>query len=397
MANHYIPFANSAGDWPLIGTLYSGAAGCRVTLQSLQNAGSQPLPKCKLWVDAGVDGLHSPTVAAPEYKINPRYKAYIQKFAGYHRIADPQFQRSPDKATAAAFVKSVLDAAHAVAGSSWLSVPQLPYSSGTDRNRINRLLAEAAWEWRYAVRCREKLILPVILAELGQTDKKTDRNPKVDLASACLESSGADGVWVVDSLLNDQDGMKDFENVRFRGLVSFHEELNSKIPNDTVTVAGPYWGLNVILWARGLIKLPAIGLGKSYQYHVAGGMQKEGLSRVALSPLRRLAQWSPALRKWLEDSLRSLPKSDPAHIEFEKIHRGFESLQNKDVSRRQTARFYNEWLGKIEAVPATSRALSLYQDFSAAYVLGKGLRPLPAPEKVKDPARIAKQFMVNCL
>jgi hypothetical protein len=344
-----------------------------------------------------VDGLHSPAVAAPEYEINRDYKAYIRQFGGYDRIADPQFQRAPDRATTAAFVKSVLDAAHAVSGSGWLSVPQLPYSAGNDRNRINRLLAETAWEWKSAARYHEKLILPVILPEAGQTDKKTDRNPKVDLASACLESSGADGVWVVDSRLNDQDGMKDFENIRFRGLVSFHEELNSKIPNETVTVAGPYWGLNIILWARGLIKLPAIGLGRSYQYHIAGGRQNKGLSRVALSPLRRLAQWSPDLRKWLEDALRDLPKSDPAHIEFKEIHRGFESLRNEDFSRRQTARFYKEWLGKIEAVPATSRALSLYQDFSAAYVLGKGLEPLPAPEKVKDPARIAKQLMVNCL
>jgi len=397
MANHYIPFANSASDWPLIGSFYSGAAGCRVTLQSVQKARSKPLPQCRLWVDASVDGLHSPAVAAPEYKINRDYKAYIRQFDGYDRIADPQFQRAPDRATTAEFVKSVLDVAQAVPGSGWLSVPQLPYSAGNDRNRINRLLAETAWEWKSAARYREKLILPVILPEAGQTDKKMDRNPKVDLASACLESSGADGVWVVDSRLNDQDGMKDFENIRFRGLVSFHEELNSKIPNETVTVAGPYWGLNIILWARGLIKLPAIGLGKSYQYHIAGGRQNKGLSRVALSPLRRLAQWSPDLRKWLEDALRDLPKSDPAHIEFEKIHRGFESLRNEDFSRRQTARFYKEWLGKIEAVPPTSRALSLYQDFSAAYVLGKGLKPLPGPEKVKDPARIAKQLMVNCL
>jgi hypothetical protein len=344
-----------------------------------------------------VDGLHSPRVAAAEYKINPRYKTYIQQFGGYDRIADPQFQRSPDKATTAAFVKLVLDASHAVAGSGWISVPQLPYSAGADRNKINRLLAETAWEWKSAARCREKLILPVILAEQGQTDKKMARNPKVELASACLESSGADGVWVVDPTLNDQDGMRDFENIRFRGLADFHEELNAKIASETVTVAGPYWGLSLILWARGLIKLPAIGLGKSYQYHIAGGMQKQPLSRLALAPLRRLAQWSPALRKWLEEALGSLPKSDPAHLEFEKIHRSFESLQNEDVSRRQTARFYREWIGKIEAVPASSRALSLYQDFSAAYVLGKGLKPLPEPEKVKDPARIAKQFMVNCL
>ncbi len=179
--------------------------------------------------------------------------------------------------------------------------------------------------------------------------------------------------------------------------MAFHQELNSKLSAETVTVAGPYWGLNIILWARGLVRLPAIGVGKSFQYHIAGGIQKKPVTRIALPPLRRLAQWSPALKKWLESALRSLPKSDVAHSEFARVLRNFEGLQHDDVARGQVARFYKEWIEKLESVTPSSRALTLYQDFSAAYVLGMGLKPLPSPEKVRNPARIAKQFMVNCL
>ena len=398
MVHHYIPFANSASDWGLVRSQYSEAAGCRVSLQSLKKASQHPRPDCKLWVDANVDGLHRSKVNDPDDDTNATYKQYIRQFEYHDCISDADFQRRPDRAKATAFVDAILDAAYqAVPDAGWLSVPQLPYTDGSERNKINKLLAEIARQWKSSSPYRGKLILPVIFTKQSQTVSKTARNPKVELATACFEASGADGIWVVDSALNDQEGVGSFEHLRFPRLVAFHQELNSKLSAETVTVAGPYWGLNIILWARGLVRLPAIGVGKSFQYHIAGGIQKKPVTRIALPPLRRLAQWSPALKKWLESALRSLPKSDVAHSEFARVLRNFEGLQHDDVARGQVARFYKEWIEKLESVTPSSRALTLYQDFSAAYVLGMGLKPLPSPEKVRNPARIAKQFMVNCL
>jgi hypothetical protein len=239
-------------------------------------------------------------------------------------------------------------------------------------------------------------MLPVIFAKSGQTDKKTDRNPKVDLALECFDASGANGMWIVDSTLDDQEGIGSFENIRFPGIIKLHEELNSKLPSETITVAGPYWGLSLMLWARGLVRFPAIGVGRSYRYYIAGGRQTEGSPRIALPPLRRLAIWSPELKNWVEDALHKLARNDTAHTEFSTLLRNFHLLGTKSYARRQVARFYKEWFSKFESIPPNSRSLSLYQDFSSAFVIGTGLKPIPSPEKVKDPARIAK-FMVNCL
>ena len=326
MSHYYIPFANSASeDWQLVASTFPDAPGCRVTLQAVEKAGSATRPNRRLWVDAGIDGLqHWP-------KTNPSFKAFIERFANYERIADAEFQRKPDGPKTMRFVTEVLNAAiRAVPNATWLSVPQLPYMIGSDRNKINRLMAEATLRWRSETRYRGRFILPVIFAKQPQTNTKTDRNPKVSLAIDCFEASSANGIWVVDSTLNDQSGVRNLEYERFPGIISFHEELNKKLPADAATVAGPYWGLSVVLWCRGLVRLVAVGPGRTYQYHVAGGMQKKGVrARFALPPLRRLVQWSPALRKWLDDSIHALPRADAAQVEFMDVLKSIGSLQTE--------------------------------------------------------------------
>jgi hypothetical protein len=398
MPHHYIPFANSGTDWPLVSSLYPEPAGCRTTLQLLLTSGSRPPLGFRLWIDTGVDGLHFSKINDADDSSNSSYKDYIQQFENYNRIADVDFQRKPDKSRTVAFVNAILNKAFStVPNSNWLSVPQLPYTDDADRNKINRLLAEATMKWKSKAGYRGKLILPVVLAKTGLTDRKTDRNAKVKLANDCFGASDAKGVWIVDSTLDDQDGVGDFEDVRFPGIIKFHEELNSSLPADAVSVAGPYWGLNLVLWARGSAKLPAIGVGRSYRYYLAGGRQKAARPRIALPPLRRLAIWSPDLRKWLEQAVRSLAKNDPAAAEFSVLLRNFDMLQNPETARKQVARFYSDWFEKLELVPPSSRALGLYQDLSAAYVLGTGLPMLPTTEKAKNASRIAKQLMGNCL
>jgi hypothetical protein len=394
----YIVFANSVTDCQVARSVYGDSAAFRINLQSADKTCSQFQSNSKLWLDTGADGLHWSDIRSHDYRANPAYKAYIQKFAGYDRIADPTFQQRPDKSVVVGFVNAILNfALKTVPHAEWISVPQLPYVDTSDRNKINRALAEASSAWRLKSKHKTRLILPVILTNQRQLNKKTERNSKVALAASCLESSGADGIWVVDSSLNDQEGTSTFEHIRFPGILSFHDELNAKLPSETITVAGPYWGINLILWARGLVRFPSIGAGKSYQYHISGGRLLQGATRIAMSPVRRLVGWSPAVRGWLQENLAKLPKGDAAYSEFVSLERNFQSFQADGQARMQTARFYRDWIRRLEASTSDSRALALYQDFSSAFVLGKSLTELPPTENVRSPARIAKQFMVNCL
>jgi hypothetical protein len=396
MPHHYIPFANYP-DLQVVSDLYPQAAGCRVTLRSLRKAKTADLPTAKLWVDAEVDG-YSPEVfdaSKNGYEGYRQYREYIQKFAGHGELLAAQ-----DKTALAGFVNAVLDsvleAASTASNLGYVSVPQLPYIPGSDRNKINRMLAEFTLRWKSTQRRPPRLILPVIFAKnLGQTDTKTDRRKKVELAVSCFEASGADGIWVVDSTLDDHAGLKKLENQRLPGIIHFHEEINAKLPPDTVTIGGPYWGLNLALWSRGLVRFPAIGVG-SYRYYVPGRLPKSASVRVAVPPLKRLVVGA-ALRPWLQDALVVLGKSDPARRDLASLLKDLAFLQTKEHARKRIAGFYRDWLVKLESVPASSRALTLYQDFSAAFVLGSKLGDFGPPEDVPDPAIIAKQLMVNCL
>ncbi len=398
MTDHYIPFASFKTDWPLVNSLYADAAGSRITLQSLRNRGEAELPKTKLWIDAEVDGLHFAEVFGAPQKGFEKYAGYISQFQNARTILD-----SPTAPAVEVFVKSVLDAvmkaADGLANLRYISVPQLPYVPGSERNRLNRLLAEFSLKWKSSQRRPPRMILPVIFAKTsGQMDSKTERNAKVKVASSCFDASGADGIWIVDSKLNDHDSISSLENERFPGVIHFHEELGEKIPPDVVTIAGPYWGLNLALWARGVAHFPAIGVGRGYQYYIPGrDPQSSGAKpRVAVPPLKRLVV-STALKAWLPNALRKLQKADPIHSELAGLAKRLDYL-TKSGARRQIAEFYRDWLAKLESASAGSRALTLYQDLSAAFVLGSRLEPFDrAVEDVPNPAIIAKQLMVNCL
>jgi hypothetical protein len=385
----YIPFVNSQRDWTVARSVYADAAIYRVALQA---AALNAPPDSKLWVDTGFDALDN-----WPFENNPVCRNYFTEFADAERLADPPFRSKPDKQVTARFVDALLNSAlQKMPKIEWLSVPQLPYVDGTERNKMNRSLAEATFEWRARSRFKGKLILPVILTNQRQLNNKTERNGKVALAMSCLNASASEGIWAVDSSLNDQAGMGTFEK-RFSGIVKFHEELNAKLRSQTIRIAGPYWALNLILWARALVDFAAIGVGKGFQYYVPGGRLLEGNPRVVLAPLRRQRTWSPRLREWIETSLPKIPKSAPAHSEFSTILKNFHLLSDREQARLQVARFYKEWFKKLEESSPEGRPLALYQDFSSAYVLGKSLDDLPPPEKPRNPSRVAKQFMVSCL
>jgi len=178
-----------------------------------------------------------------------------------------------------------------------------------------------------------------------------------------------------------------------------HRELNELLPQDAITIAGPYWGMNIVLWARGLVRYPGIGVGTSYKYNIPGMAFSPSKTRIALGPLRRWAIVSPKLRKWLSDTVHRLSADPHNAAEFSSIAKGFGLfLTSKKNSKMQVADFYHKWFHKFSALPAAGRSLALYHDLSSSYVLAKALHELPNEEgTARRPERVQQQLMMNCL
>jgi hypothetical protein len=388
----YIPFINSLGDCNIAETLYSDAVAFRISLESAEKTCPLLPAGPKRWIDAAVDGLHQKDVT----KFSDSYTKHISRIAGYQQIADPGFQVAPNSTVVNSFVKSALDLCTKHAAD-WLSVPQLPTVSDVSRNKLNKLLAEATKTWKQQSGFAGKLILPAIFTHQRQINKKTERTKKLGTVAACYKAAIADGVWMVDSTLNDQDASDTF-NTRFPALIQLHEELNEQLPDDALTIAGPYWGMNLVMWARGLVQFAAVGLGTSYRYNIPGSIIKAGKTRVALAPLRRWASVSPELKKWLLDTIKTV-SADPANAaEFSAIEKEFSHLQQlKKHANRQIAKFHHDWFHKFAALPPSGRALALYHDLSSSYVLAKGLDDLPEDGTARRPEKIQQQLMMNCL
>jgi len=388
----YIPFINTAYDCAIARQLYSDATAMRISLESIEKIRPNLPSSPKRWVDPSIDGLHHKDFS----KLTDNYKAHVKKFVGYEQVADPQFQEKPDKQVVEQFVFSVLNCCK-LQSPDWISVPQLPLVSNTARNKINKLLAEKTKLWKAQSAYIGKFILPAIFTHQNQLNKKTERNKKIASIVNCFSAAGADGVWAADSSLNDQEGSGKFDE-RFPALRSFHEELNQELPEDAITVCGPYWGMNLVIWSRGAVRFPAIGLGGSYKYNIPGFKLPKGKDRVALRPLRRWAIASPQLKNWLAEAVANLSSTDPARAEFATLEKDFSKLQISANGKIQIATFYKSWFDKFSSLPQAGRALALYQDLSSSYVLGKTLKNLPVEEgTARKPERVAQQLMMNCL
>src|ERR1017187_1622489 len=232
MADH-IPFVYNEKDCQLVERFYRDCAILRLSLDSIDKT-LGAIPKGPgIWLDPAIDGLHDlPKAQDP-------WKSFVKSFVDADAIGDPDFQEKPEKVRVKRFVAAVLnECLKKVNTARWLSVPQLPVVNGPSRNKINRQLAEGTREWKQESKFRAKLILPVILRHQEQVKLKTRRRPHVALASKCYKDADADGVWIVESSLSDQDGSKTFEQPRFPGLLSFHDELSELLPKDSITVAG---------------------------------------------------------------------------------------------------------------------------------------------------------------
>lgn len=177
--------------------------------------------------------------------------------------------------------------------------------------------------------------------------------------------------------------------------MDLHTELNSQIPS-RIRIAGPYWGLNLVLWARGLVDYPAIGVGNSYQYFLAGGFPNTPATCVAVQPLRRRVVVG-GLEPWLNSALQILGPNHPASAELAQLRKQIQLLSAADVARAQVAKFYKSWYDLIASRPSTGRSLALFQDLSTAYALGRSLPDLQIEGSAWRPESVAEPLMLNCL
>ena len=385
----YIPFANTNRDCQILDKHFPNAEVIRTSGEAL-NKVSKHLATRKIWADAGVDGLEQWP------KMSDNFKAYISFWSDPERIVDTDFQKKPDRTKVSEFALSVLDHLCTAGDPEWVSVPQMPCVLGSGRNKLNRQLADAASTWQQRHRFKGRLVLPFIVTHVSQIKLKQERNKKVDLLCDCLKESGANALWVVDRSLNDQDGASSVKDFRLKAVIELHEQIRERIPESLAVIAGPYWGLNLILWSKGIVQHPAIGLGNAFQYHLPGGHLQTPKSRIAISPLKRLAVASVSLKGWLEDTLNTISRSDTAFAEIASLLKAFPHLQVD--GRNQVAATYAQWLTRLQHLPPSGRALALYQDFSSAYVFGRALKPMPQEEgSARRPERIAEQLMLYCL
>jgi len=394
MADH-IPFVNGITDCRTFGAHYRDSCIVRIPLEKINRIKSHLPDNVPLWLDPGIDGYdHFLCERTPWLS----WATYIGQFRESTLLAAADRVKNPNKEKLKSFVGSILDKCKECAPK-WITVPQLPITEGNSRNKVNRALARAAHEWKAAKRFNGKFVLPLIFTHQEQVRIKTNWMPKLQVARKCCTDAQASLVWVVDSSLYDQDGSRTFPK-RFAALVNFHEDLRRLFPKERV-IAGPYWGMNLVLWARGLSEHPAVSLGTGYQYRLSGSAlwsKGKRKARITLDPLRRRAVMGTELGTWLETALSSLNPKYEAYKQLLRLSQHAKSLETRDGSRRQTAEAYKKWFNGIEQVPLAARALTLYQDLSLAYVLGKQLPPLPKSEGPgRNPSVVAQQLMLNCL
>lgn len=392
----YIPFVNSFSDFARFSKYYSDAEVVRVLLPRVKMGSvTADVRQTRLWLDAGMDGYDCLLTGR---RVFDAWRDYVHQFDPDQTLADPAFLGKPESEKVQEIASAVLDKCHS-SGAAWISIPYLPVTLDTSRNRINRELAAAAGEWRTRRKFRGHLVLPLVFTHADQLKGRTQWKKTLDLTKKCYEDSGATIVWAVDSELNDQLCRTAFVT-RFGSLIRFHEDLRETLPGAAKIVAGPYWGMNLVLWARGLCDYPAIGLGAGYRYGVSGAFAKKAIRfHMALSPLRRWAVASPELKNWLTAAFGEISQNDPVHPVFRSLERIVDVLSaSEEAAKNQVAGAYKEWFRRIQGVSPSGRTLAMYQDLSSAYVLGKQLPRLPKSEAPGcDAGKVAEQLMLHCL
>lgn len=391
----YIPFITSEDSSNLVRKAYSDAEVVRVPLDRAERVHHLLPATSKAWLDPCVDGMDDLEARRSQPgKRNPWFD-FMSGFANFEKIASPTYHAKPDTSEVYTFVKAIMDKC-AVYRPAWITVPQIPLVSGSDRNKINRVMAAATGKWKSSSGFLGRLILPLVFTHQDQVNRKTARNSKVQQAERCYREAQADGLWVVDMSLTDDNGSSTLRNKRFPGVIDLHEELNLRI-SSKIKIAGPYWGLNLVLWARGLVDHPAIGIGAGYRYFPVGLPGRQPSVKLALPSLRRRVGIGRQFEEWLDQAIAKLGPSHPAHAEFSGIRKTYKALIDPDRAREQVAGFYKQWFNVIAAAPKAGRSMALFQELSAAYALGKTLPDLVDEKTARRPEAVAEPLMLSCL
>ncbi|MAT16630.1 MAG: hypothetical protein CMJ46_15325 [Planctomyces sp.] len=391
----YIPFVYNTEDLMTVKQHFPKARMLRTTssraklLQTTMRGEGFDIP---LWVDGEFDGFHR----LPS-RVDPKWQAtfYQLDLASELVRAESITKRDEPAVKRAAF--SILDACH-VTRPDAISVPQLPITPGAARNPLNRYLAKATAEWRVSRNFTGSLVLPIILADRHLKLTKELSKPVVANAAKRYKESGATAYWVVDTKLDDMSGSQELMTSYLPKLIEFHTMLDGAIGGCHLRIGGPYWGANLVLWARDLIDAPAISAGKGFRYHIPAGYKRSSdTSWITLTPLRRRIRVSDSLRVWLGEALEIIDSDSDAYKSLNSIYSEFQLLQDKKYSINQVASSYARWLSMLEEKPSEGRALTLYMDLSSAYVIGRTLPRFPKKETPVNPSRVAETLMLSCL
>lgn len=391
----YIPLISSEDAGTLANRVFRDSAVMRVSLDRAARLITNAPRASKIWIDPGVDGCDDIDNRRSTPGNRNSWFDFMTVLPHFEKFAQTGFIAKPTQPEVDAFVKEVLNRCMAYKPS-WITIPQLPTTNGTERNKINRSLALAAGEWKSSSGYSGRLILPLVFTHQEQVNGKTNRNPKVQLAERCYRDAQADGFWVVDKSLTDDNGSATLRNMRFPGIIALHDELNGKIASK-VTIGGPYWGLNLVLWAKGLIDFPLIGVGSGFQFNLSGGPSRSASVKIAIPSLRRRVGVGPTLTRWLDASIAKLANSHPAHAEFVDLRKKLTVLNQSIRAREQVATFYKQWYDGIAAAPKAGRPMALFQDLAAAYALGKSLPAIEGEGTARRPEAVAESFMMSCL
>lgn len=383
-----VPFISSKADLGLLGRRFRGAPCVRMRISDLETGYSPP--NRPLWIGTDLD-------AYPDFFPKSDWAKWASaRLPGHDTLSDG---KELSRADAKALVEMLCESALGF-DPKWLSVPQLPQAPNRAAAKNNKLLARAFGDWANQRGFTGTAILPIVFTHHTQIEKKGVWGPRIRQACTRYKQANADGVWIVDSTMDDLAGTRAFETQRFPQLIAIHEQVRATFPELSIHLGGPYWGLNLLLWARGIISHPAVNLSGAVIHKRPGAYLPRGLPRVALGPLRKLVVLDRAkLTGWLRKANRRLGDDHPATNDFSNLLTEIEEgVLTDEAARIQVADFYEAWVRQIAAHPAEARAVSLYQDLSQAFVVGKALEDVPGQSgRRRMPFLPAQQLMLHCI
>ena len=190
MADH-IPFVTGDDAAASLARLYSDSAVVRVSLDRADRHCPR-LQSMRLWLDPGIDGWTTLPTRRPEWK------DFITGFPNLAKVGAPRIpletsctrgrwlRRGGHGQVRRVQVRRMDHGAAAPAGRWGGPQQDQPRARGGGR------------QWRSEKGFPGHLILPLVFTNQRQTNKKTERNPKVAQALQCYRLAHADGLWVVE-------------------------------------------------------------------------------------------------------------------------------------------------------------------------------------------------------